>query len=879
MAPLELAAANPTSGCFPGPLVGGGRPRAQGKFIFVGDEKLYIRGVTYGPFRTNDEGGQYHTPDVVDGDFAQMAAQGINSVRCYTVPPRWLLDTAQKHGLWVMVGLPWEQHVAFLDDASRTRSIEERVRAGVQACAGHPAVLCYAIGNELPAPIVRWHGRQRTERFLQRLYWVAKEEDPQALVTYVNYPTTEYLQLPFLDFYSFNVYLEAQDRLEAYLARLQNLAGEIPLVMAEIGLDSRRHGEDVQAETLDWQVRTAFASGCAGAIVFAWTDEWHRGGYDIEDWDFGLTRRDRSPKPALVAVGRAFAEAPFPVDVDWPPVSVAVCTCNGSRTIDETLAGLERLEYPNYEVIVVSDGSTDATEEIARRYGVRLISTENRGLSSARNTAMEAAAGDIVAYIDDDAYPDPHWLHYLVHAYRNSEHAGVGGPNLAPPGDGGIADCIANAPGGPNHVLVSDQEAEHIPGCNMSFRKASLQAVGGFDPQFRIAGDDVDLCWRLQEHGRTLGFHPAAMVWHHRRKSVRAYLKQQCNYGRAEGMLERKWPEKYNVYGHLTWQGRVYGHGLSRALMFRRWRIYHGVWGSHLFQSIHETTPGRLATMPLMPEWYLVVFGLVGMSLLGLLWWPLLFAAPLALLAVGLLIGQSLMNALESSFSHEPLSAPARWRRVAVTTILHLLQPLARLSGRLRVGLTPWRRRGEPSFALPWSRAHAVWSERWSSLEQRLESMEAAIGGQGAVVQRGGAYDRWDLQVRGGMFGTVRVRTTVEEHGGGKQLIRIHSWPRMAPTVFALICLSSVLIALAAMDGAWIAAEILAAAAAGVVIYAFADCAAATASFLYGLYEDKVGGGQFVAEGDASVARRSARVGEEAHSASAPVARILKVTK
>jgi beta-galactosidase/beta-glucuronidase len=150
-----------------------------------------------------------------------------------------------------MVGLPWEQHTAFLDDQGRRRSIEERVRVGVRACAGHPAVLCYAIGNEIPAPIVRWHGRRRVERFLARLYRAVKAEDPAGLVTYVNYPSTEYLQLPFLDFACFNVYLEDRERLAAYLARLQNLAGDRPLILAEIGLDSRRNGEEAQARALD----------------------------------------------------------------------------------------------------------------------------------------------------------------------------------------------------------------------------------------------------------------------------------------------------------------------------------------------------------------------------------------------------------------------------------------------------------------------------------------------------------------------------------------------------------------------------------------------------------------------------------------------------
>ena len=116
-----------------------------------------------------------------------------------------------------------------------------------------------------------------------------------------------------------------------------------------------------------------------------------------------------------------------------------------------------------------------------------------------------------------------------------------------------IAECVASSPGGPVHVLQSDQEAEHIPGCNMAFRRDCLQEIGGFDEQFRVAGDDVDVCWRIQERGWKLGFSPAAMVWHHRRNSLRTYWKQQKGYGKAEALLENKWPEKYNAAGHITW--------------------------------------------------------------------------------------------------------------------------------------------------------------------------------------------------------------------------------------------------------------------------------------------------------------------------------------
>ena len=64
--------------------------------------------------------------------------------------------------------------------------------------------------------------------------------------------------------------------------------------------------------------------------------------------------------------------------------------------------------------------------------------------------------------------------------------------------------------------------AEHIPGCNMAFRKSRLHEIGGFDPQFRKAGDDVDVCWRLQQQGFKLGFSPAGFVWHFRRATARA---------------------------------------------------------------------------------------------------------------------------------------------------------------------------------------------------------------------------------------------------------------------------------------------------------------------------------------------------------------------
>ena len=423
------------------------RPLVDGNFLKVDETRFYIKGTTYGNFAPDDRGFQFPDLEIVDDDFRLMTQAGINTVRTYTVPSTEILDLALLYNLKIMIGLPWEQHMTFLDSRKQQNQIIQNVKNAVLSCNQHQAVLCYAIGNEIPSRIVRWHSEKKITKFLHRLYLTVKEADPEGLVTYVNYPTTEYLQLPFLDFDSFNVYLEEKEILVKYLARLHSLTGDKPLVLAEIGLDSLRNGKEKQAEVLDWQIRTIYERGCAGAFVFAWTDEWWRGGADIEDWDFGLVDRQRNPKPALQVIQKVFEDVPFASEKKLPKFSVVVCIYNGAKTIRDTMEGLMKLDYPDYEVIVVNDGSEDETAEIVSKYDVKLIGTENKGLSSARNTGMHESTGEIVAYIDDDAYPDPQWLRYLAVAYMNSDHAGIGGPNINPGEDGPIADCVANSPG------------------------------------------------------------------------------------------------------------------------------------------------------------------------------------------------------------------------------------------------------------------------------------------------------------------------------------------------------------------------------------------------------------------------------------------------
>lgn len=787
------------------------RPSVRGKFIYIGEQKFYAKGTTYGAFEPDADKREYHDLAKIDDDFARMRAAGMNAVRIpHTMPPVELLDLASRHDLRVMVGLSAEQYVGYLIDRKKVPDFEKVIRDKVRPVAGHPAILCYGLGNEIQASLVRWLGPRAVERYLEQMFDAAKSEDPDGLVTYVNYPTTEYISLPFLDMVSFNVYLESPDKLEAYLARLQSIAGSRPLLMSELGLDAMRNGEARQAEVLEWQIRSTFGAGCAGGFIFSWTDEWFRAGSYVDDWAFGIVDAARRPKLALEVVSRTFAEVPLGNETSWPKISVVVCTYNGQRTIDETFRALTRVEYPDFEVIVVDDGSASPVEPLAAPYGYRVIRTANQGLSQARNVGWQAAAGEIVAYIDDDAYPDPHWLKYFANTFLRSSHAAVGGPNLPPHNDGEVAECVSQAPGGPVHVLLTDEIAEHIPGCNMAVRREVLAAIGGFDPQFRAAGDDVDLCWRIQHCGWTIGFSPAAMVWHHCRGTVSGYLRQQRGYGRAEALLERKWPDKYNAAGHVAWAGRIYSDGLLNALSWRQSRVYHGIWGMAPFQSVYEPAEGTWRSLPLMPEWYLLVLALVGLSILGLVWPPMLWTLPLLSAAVLVSVTRAVGAALRTRFATGAPSWPAEVRRRALTAYLHLAQPAARLWGRVASGLTPVRLRRGASRTLPLPREQAIWCEDWRAPEQRLDDVVQALRARGIVVVPGGEYDRWDLEVRVGLLAGARMLMAVEDHGAGTQYVRVRTWPVLRRCLTVLMLPLLVLAAAAWLDGSLVAAGVLA---------------------------------------------------------------------
>ena len=780
-----------------------------GKFLRHAGSRFFVKGVGYGTFAPGADGWQFPPADRVANDFAMMAEFGINTVRLYTPPPLVLLDEAARHGLRVMIGLPWSQHVAFLDDRSLCRRIRNDVEREVRRVASHDAVMLFAIGNEVPSSIVRWHGRQRIERFLGDLYRTAKSAAPDRLMTYVNYPPTDYLDLPFLDVVAFNVYLHEERELRAYLARLHHVAGNRPLLLAEAGADAFRQGEEGQAALTAMQLRTAFEEGACGAVAFNWTDEWWRGGHDIEDWAFGLVDRDRRPKLALNAASRVFAHAPFREQHrrTWPKVSVVVCVYNGSATLDDCLTALEHLDYPDVEVIVVDDGSTDDSPAIAGRHSsVTLVRTPNRGLGAARNVGLARATGEIVAYLDGDTRPEPEWLSYLVQPFLTTGVAGAGGPNVVPRDDPWFSQCVARAPGGPSHVLLDDRIAEHVPGCNMAFRRDVLLALDGFNPIFLRAGDDVDFCWRLQARGWKIGFAPGALVWHHHRASLKGYWRQQVGYGESETWLRPVHPDKFVGRGAI-WQGHIYS-SLPFVRALRRSMVHAGVWGSAAFPSVYRFDVHPLTHLPHSGRWQVASVGALVLGL-GLAFTPLRTLGPVlwAAGAAGLVVTMAKCGvyAFETDVDGLPglQQSPRALRRLVYRTVLaglHFVQPLARMYGRVRGYLvtpkhlrpafrqateTPMRIPTPPPFGGAGRSVRLVtgaslqtcfWSERQVSVESVLAKLADWLRLSRSVdvieIDDGWRSDR-DLSVAIGRLVWLDLRAVVEDHGSGKCLLRV----------------------------------------------------------------------------------------------------------
>lgn len=779
------------------------RVTTAGKFFAAGGEKFYVKGVSYGPFAPNRSGEPFPEHDQLRRDFEHIRALGGNSVRVYFPPPMWFLDEAAERRIRVLVDVPWQKHRCFFEDWQAQAEARQRITDTARTVGSHPAVLGISVVNEIPVDVVRFYGRRRVERFIDDLMDGAKQASPECLLTFVNFPTTEFLTPSCCDFWTFNVYLHDQEKLAGYLDRLQHIAGNKPLLLGEYGLDTIREGEAEQARALKMHLQCGFRHGLAGSFIFAYTDDWFTGGHQIDDWAFGLTRRDRSEKPSAQMLRGVWPSLPHGGRGDWPTVSVVVCSYNGASTLRGCLRSLMALDYPDYEVILVDDGSTDATAEIAAEFPqVIYHQQKNCGLSVARNVGAELACGEIVAYTDSDCEADGDWLRYLVQAMQDQQVEAIGGPNITPTDSSWTAQCVAASPGNPSHVMLDDHRAEHVPGCNMAFRRSTLLGIGGFDPQFRQAGDDVDICWRLLDADLPIGYAAGAMVWHHRRPSVRAFARQQKGYGRSEAMVHFKHPQRCGTFGRSSWRGIIYGDG-AVGLPLVPPRIYHGQFGSGLFQTIYRHNQWGVWSVLLSLEWHLVA---VFLLLLATMYGPLAIAG-------GLMVAGSLAMAVRSAWT-APLRRSHPWWCRPLIGYLYLLQPVLRGWHRLTYLLSNKRLPVLPQPAAT-HRAQRkriggnCWDLYWDDHRSRgREQLLTEIVSVARASRWKGDYDNawadWDVKLVGTCWHDITIHTATEELGWPRRFTRARCALLLTRFSGVAVAATTVWLLVAALTVSWV---------------------------------------------------------------------------
>ncbi len=753
----------------PPPVIHGSRVVTAGKFLQLADgTPHFMRGISYGPFKPNSRGEPFPEDERLAADLRHITSLGFNTLRIYELPTAAVLREVESLGLRLIVGIPWTEHVDFLADHNLRREIESRIAETTARLHGHPCITAFLVGNEIEKTLVRWMRPERVRAFIEKLIRIARHHAPRTLISYATYPSTEYLVPRNADFLAVNVYLESGVAFTACLARLQNLAGNKPLLITEFGLDVASHGAQQQSEVMRWQHDGLLHGGCAGGVWFAYTDEWHRGGREVTDWQFGIVDRERNERPACGLMRELKSELHAPANP--PSISVIICTRNGSATLRACLDSLGKLNYPDFEILVIDDGSTDATTEIVKGFDrLRYHRQEHAGLSVARNLGAQIATGSIIAYTDDDCIAHPDWLLHLSHDFADGSVVAAGGPNVPPPPRNHIERVVAAAPGAPAHVLLNDTEAEHLPGCNLAIRKKALSHINGFRAEFMTAGDDVDVCWRLREAGGRLLFVPGAMVWHHRRFSIGAYLKQQRGYGMAEALLMKTHPERFGFLGGARWRGGIYGDQLPADHPVEG-TIFHGPFGLGAFQVIYASSSFRWW------EWFT-----------GLLWIALLLlalACQQPWISLGMLLFAmwsawrvSSRNAASADIHNLPDRLLLWW--------LGFLQPVvrewARLHGMLKLGARPSRHHTLPEI-MPPVRPHKTaitlgtlrfWSETGVTRDAWLHEMRKALKSEHIIYREDDGWRWFDLETWPWAELSRAFLSVTEFHADGRCLTRV----------------------------------------------------------------------------------------------------------
>jgi len=236
---------------------------------------------------------------------------------------------------------------------------------------------------------------------------------------------------------------------------------------------------------------------------------------------------------------------PTPLDHE-PMVSVVIACPGDSWMLQECLAALAKQTYRKFEVIVLPDGG-----DIQRgREMTRTIPTGKVRPAEKRNLGIREAKGEIIAFIDDDAYPEQHWLEQAVRYFGEPSIGGVGGPGVTPPGDRYLSKLGGRVY---DNILVSGnyryrykaggvrQDSEDYPSCNLFVRKDLLEKIGGYRTDF-WPGEDTLLCKDIIDNWKRIIYDPWIVVYHHRRPLFGAHLRQLGRYGFHRGYFCKRFP-------------------------------------------------------------------------------------------------------------------------------------------------------------------------------------------------------------------------------------------------------------------------------------------------------------------------------------------------
>jgi glycosyltransferase involved in cell wall biosynthesis len=715
---------------------------AQGKFFSRAGQKLFLKAIRLADVQPALDLGQRL---VLKHRLQDLQHKHTTALVLSEEQAESVLDLATYTGLHALVELFVEAED--LLDSSRARETTARIVKTVNRWRNHPALIGYLIDCPIAPEQLRMLGVERLRRVLDRIVGEIHSRERRALVALKHRPSTVALASGSEDF----LYAEVGGMTPAELARftvaLHNLAMARPVM---IEFPQALGGQGAAQDEL---VATAFGVGAAGVVAPAVSRP------AVTDWlaTHPLRAEEASPFGSLNGTC-----PPTPPRV--PMVSVVICAYNAERTMRPCMESLRRLKYPNYEVVVVDDGSRDRTAEIAMEFPeFRLIRQSNKGLSVARNVGLFAARGEIIAYTDSDCVVDPDWLTLMVRAMVAGGFDGCGGPNYAPHEEGRVEGCVAAAPGAPCHVLVADDRAEHLAGCNMVFTKAALVAVGGFDAQFTSAGDDVDICWRVLDAGLTLGYCPSAFVWHFRRNTVKAYYGQQRGYGRAEAALYLKYPERFNGLGQIKWRGTIPGLAATVPGALRR-RIG---WtrAASAAQTVRDEVPGILNFLPQTLEWNLVFAAAAVFA-----WCAGFTVLPaFAMLSLGLVWAlhyawQAPLEKCHDSLGSRLFVACLAWSGPMVRTWTRwkMRMRAARLGGELQPRQRPGLRWLSRTLHL------SYWNEAWTTRESLLERVAREFSRAGLAVTADPGWNDFDLEVRPDPWTRLRFKTADEEHEGAR---------------------------------------------------------------------------------------------------------------